>query len=552
MRERGESGDDARVPDAGDTSGWQGSAHERSAREFSAQELDARRAAAPGPQGWPESERESFAARLAELLLASGLTQQRAAEHVQQRWPGVTWKVTAQRISDWKNARDLPRPEPLKGLLRVLIEHARRRTADPAGLTPGLLSEEVWQRWWRAAEASPARRGTPDTGRDGPDGGRGGPPGALRSREARPLLLGVHRPIEAAGAAADALPSYVARDVDEDSGGLRARVRAAAERGGFVLLVGEPSAGKTRTAYEAVLCLLPDWWVLHPRDAAEVDAFARRVPPEGRVVVWLDELEGYLDGPDGLTAATVRALLNAEGPVLVIATMRSQRYATGSGDPTSSGGAGGAGRPVLGLAEVVLLGSRLSRGEQARARALAASDPQLRAALAVDDHGLTQTLAAAPQLVARWEVADPYAKALLNAAVDAVRLGWGSELPEGLLRRAAPGYCDVQARAAAPGDWFETALAYVLTPLNGGVRALAPVGSPDGGMGEVAGYRVADYLLRHVRRLRAGEPGPGTLWDAFVAHATDPGDLCRLAVAAEERGLHQYAARLYGAVVSAG
>ncbi|MFC5754917.1 hypothetical protein [Actinomadura rugatobispora] len=292
MRERAESGDDARVPDAGDTSGWQGSARERSAREFSAQELDARRAGPPEQREWQGRERDAFAARLAELLRASGLTQQRAAEHVRQRWPGAAWKVTAQRISDWKLARDLPRPEPLKGLLRVLIEQARRRTADPARLTPGLLSEEVWQRWWRAAEASPARRDAPDAGRGGPDGERSVPPGAVRSREARPLLLGVHRPIEADGADADALPSYVARDVDEDSGGLRARVRAAAGRGGFVLLVGEPSAGKTRTAYEAVLGLLPDWWVLHPRDAAEVDAFARRVPPAGRVVVWLDDLEG--------------------------------------------------------------------------------------------------------------------------------------------------------------------------------------------------------------------------------------------------------------------
>nr|BFE29734.1 hypothetical protein GCM10010200_019850 [Actinomadura rugatobispora] len=71
-------------------------------------------------------------------------------------------------------------------------------------------------------------------------------------------------------------------------------------------------------------------------------------------------------------------------------------------------------------------------------------------------------------------------------------------------------------------------------------------------MGEVAGYRVADYLLRHVRRLREAEPGPGALWDAFVAHATDPDDLRRLADAAEARGLHQSAAQLKEAVASAG
>ena len=49
-----------------------------------------------------------------------------------------------------------------------------------------------------------------------------------------------------------------------------------------------------------------------------------------------------------------------------------------------------------------------------------------RLALGAVGYGLTQTLAAAPQLVARWEdarAADPYAWAVLTAALDAARLG---------------------------------------------------------------------------------------------------------------------------------
>ena len=80
------------------------------------------------------------------------------------------------------------------------------------------------------------------------------------------------------------------------------------ERGGFVLLVGGSSVGKTRCAAEAVKALLPDWWLVHPAGPAEVAALAAAPLPQ--TVVWLDELQHYLDGEHGLTGAVMRALLN--------------------------------------------------------------------------------------------------------------------------------------------------------------------------------------------------------------------------------------------------
>ena len=85
------------------------------------------------------------------------------------------------------------------------------------------------------------------------------PVGAVRVRHARPHLLGVHEVISVPGAPDDVLPQYVLRDVDATEFGIRARVAAAAQRGGFVLLVGGSSVGKTRCAFEAVKTLLPDW-----------------------------------------------------------------------------------------------------------------------------------------------------------------------------------------------------------------------------------------------------------------------------------------------------
>jgi hypothetical protein len=131
----------------------------------------------------------------------------------------------------------------------------------------------------------------------------------VRVGKVDPRRLGVHAAISVPGVPDDVPPEYVPRDADAAEHGVRAMVAAAAERGGFVLLVGGSSVGKTRCAVEAVKALLPDWWLAHPAGPAEVSALAQAPPP--RTVVWLDELQRYLDGEHGLTGAVVRALLNA-------------------------------------------------------------------------------------------------------------------------------------------------------------------------------------------------------------------------------------------------
>lgn len=89
------------------------------------------------------------------------------------------------------------------------------------------------------------------------------PAGAVRVREARPRLLGVHASIQVDPAASE-LPAFVPRDFDTD---LRTAVNAAAEQGGFVLLVGGSSVGKTRALFEAVRAELSEWWLVHPNPA---------------------------------------------------------------------------------------------------------------------------------------------------------------------------------------------------------------------------------------------------------------------------------------------
>ena len=211
-----------------------------------------------------------------------------------------------------------------------------------------------------------------------------------------------------------------------------------------MLLVGGSSVGKTRCAVEAVKRLLPDWWLVHPGGPAEVTALAHAPPP--RTVVWLDELQRYLDGEHGLTGAAVRALVTAVHPAVIIGTLWPDRYTAYMAVPRPGGADPHAReRQVLDLAEVVRIAPEFSPAEQNRAHAAAARDRRLQIALSAAGYGLTQTLAAAPQLVARWEdaqAADPYAWAVLTAALDAARLGAG--------RRSVPASCGQPRLATAP------------------------------------------------------------------------------------------------------
>jgi hypothetical protein len=378
------------------------------------------------------------------------------------------------------------------------------------------------------------------------------PARVVRVSEADPRLLGVHAAIRVPGVPDEVLPEYVLRDVDDAELGVRASVAAAAERGGFVLLVGASSVGKTRCAVEAVKVWLPDWWLVRPAAPDQVAALAHR--PPRRTVVWLDELQRYFDGEQGLTDGVLEALLSAPHPVVIIGTLWPDLYAAYAALPEPGGADPHARqRHVLGQATAVVhIDAAFSAAEQDRARAAATRDPRLQIALDTAGYGLTQTLAAAPQLVDHWKdakTADPYAWGVLTAALDVTLLGARAPLSADFLRAAAPDYYTSRQQAEAPKNWFEQALDYATRKLLGAVAALTPVPA---GMGEVAGYTAADYLIQHVSRKRRYEHVPASTWDAALRYIDDPGDTVRLADSARDRLLYRYAIPLYQHATDAG
>lgn len=368
-------------------------------------------------------------------------------------------------------------------------------------------------------------------------------PRAVRVADVSPRALGVHASITL-DEQDSSLPAYVPRDIDGD---LRGVLRRGATRSVFALLVGRSSAGKTRCAYEAMTSVLPAWWLLHPAGADEVREFADAVVP--RTVVWLDELQRYLH--DGLRASAVESLLRSAEPVVIIGTLWPELYQELTAEP----------RPgqedkypderrLLRLGEVFDVASQLSAREHSRALEAAEDDSRIALALDWDDYPMTAVLAAAPELVRRWENApNPCSGALITAAIDSARLGVQAPLLPQVLESAVSGYLTPAERAAADQGWFEQSLAYATRPLRGAAAVLVPVGSA---MGQVAGYTVSDYLLQYGSQVRRTAIPPESFWDAYQLPGVSAADQVRLGQQAAHRALVIHAEPLYQLAKRAG
>jgi hypothetical protein len=381
-----------------------------------------------------------------------------------------------------------------------------------------------------------------------------GPPGWALAEVTDPFALEVHRPVQAdhPGVELPVLPAYVVREHDQQLAGV---VRAAAGgASGIAVLVGGSSTGKTRACWEALGLLRerPEQWRLwHPIDPSRPEAALGDLSLIGpRTVVWLNEAQFYLDQAVGglgeRVAAGLRELLRDKNraPVLVLATLWPQRWNALTARPQQEADLHPHARELLAGGDIAVP-SAFSAGQLRRLAAT--GDPRLaRAAAAAENGQVIQFLAGAPELIGRYRNAPPAAAALLDAAIDARRLGMGAALPLAFLEAAAPGYLTDIEWDGLGEDWLAEGLIYTAAPCNGirgplaGVRP-RPAHNPE--QIRPAAYRLADYLEQHGRRIRRGYIPPVSFWEAAARFASSA-DLPALAASAENRGLLRDAARL--------
>ncbi|MBM9503180.1 tetratricopeptide repeat protein [Actinacidiphila acididurans] len=356
----------------------------------------------------------------------------------------------------------------------------------------------------------------------------------------------------APGTGLGALPAYVARRFDEELAEVVAAV-VAGGRSDIAVLVGGSSTGKTRACWEAVRRLPDGWRLWHPVEPDPASALIGqldRVAPQ--TVVWLNEAQHYLLDPEHgkQLASKLRTLLNApdRGPVLILGTIWPEHWATLTSESSRGLDPHAQARQLVKNRSIVVPGVFTSE-ELAAARSSAATDSRMAEALQRAEQGqITQYLAGAPALIERYRAAPPAARALIEAAMDARRLGHGLALPRPLLETGAEGYLTDIEWDLLDDDWLEGALAYTSMPLRGTRGPLIRIRPRAGHRPESAqpAYRLADFLEQHGRQRRYGDRVPVAAWDALVRHAA-PGDRVHLATAARNRGLLRIAMRFYAA-----
>ncbi|MER5381774.1 tetratricopeptide repeat protein [Streptomyces sp. NPDC002688] len=336
----------------------------------------------------------------------------------------------------------------------------------------------------------------------------------------RPELAGVHP----ADGHPDhqAAPPYVERDAEP-------LLRQAVRESGFVLIVGESTAGKTRLAYEVTRSCFPRHAFVRPLARPALAHAVKVARRRRRAVLWLDDLENYL-GADGVTASALAELLQGRpGRIVVLATMRSQEFrrydAREESRLTGSDrDAWRVQREVLHLAAMVRLERRWSTAEQQRAAAHR-RDPRIRLALgSCDRFGLAEVVAAGPELLAAWENAwapgtNPRGAAIVAAAVDCRRSGLRRPASRQWLQDFHLPYLAERGGPDLQPEPFAEAMQWACT------AAYATSGLLIGNYSQ--GYIAFDYLLNAPRL----PPVPDHLWEALLSRvgAADAYDMGLLA-----------------------
>ncbi|MDV9171274.1 hypothetical protein R6V09_14235 [Streptomyces sp. W16] len=377
--------------------------------------------------------------------------------------------------------------------------------------------------------------------------------------ELDPYALEVHQSINVPGdKPAPLLPIYVPRDHDRC---VREKVNLAVSgQNVLVALVGESSTGKTRTFWEAIQHLPPKWRLWQALDSAphsDLTADLEKIGPH--TVVWLNEAQRFLltaDPAEGeqLAAALRRIMHSPERrPVLILVTLWPKYWDQLTSEPHDGQ------RDLHPHARHVLDGTSVrvpvtfEPKDLENLKEASAVDARLAQAMEhAEQRQVTQYLAGVPALIQRYQTAAPSVRALIDAAMDIRRIGYGEHMPLELLEAAAYEYLTDLQFDLLPEDWLEAALAQTAQPQRG-IRGPLTRARPrsKGSAKEPVRYRLADPLDQLGREERRRLFPPAGLWDLLAHHST-PTDALSIGESAEYRCLFHTAATFYKKAADSG
>jgi Tfp pilus assembly protein PilF len=292
------------------------------------------------------------------------------------------------------------------------------------------------------------------------------PPQQASKCDRHKLGVGKSTIVTSVGENEDAQP-YIARDVD-------AKLDRALGRDLFVVVRGASKAGKSRTAFEAIV-RRGDPLVLAARKGAAIADIALNsdLLPSGPAVVWLDKLDGYVRA--GLFDTVIRDLLLDRGELTIVGTIEDSAWdliVNADGHEKGSYEAG----DVLRSASIVRVG-QASADELQRARELYPAE--------VFEPSIGAHFVAARALRDRYLAANPPLTAIVRAVVDWQRTGTSTPIPRRALESLYVHYLD----GAEAGDLFEQGIAWANEADGSGARLLDSRGWPK------PEYSVPDHIV---------------------------------------------------------
>ncbi|MPY63200.1 nSTAND1 domain-containing NTPase [Streptomyces spongiae] len=279
--------------------------------------------------------RTAFAERLALLYKEAGNPPLKSVseavvrlQRVDER--GRPVRVSAQRISDWRRAKNVPAQfTALAAVLHILIPQARR--SQPAPVSPGLYDLTQWQRLWELAVADPA--GDPSAASAPSETGA-----KERTPAETPAVAGAVCPYRG-------LASYRQQDArwffgrERSTNALAAQLRAAEEPGGLVMLVGASGAGKSSLLNAGLVPALQSGATEEDSRAREVLQLVPGADPLGELTLRIPEL-AHLVSASGPSAAPQPGTLQFARSVRKFVTAWARREADSAAQPSAA-------RPVV-------------------------------------------------------------------------------------------------------------------------------------------------------------------------------------------------------------
>lgn len=340
--------------------------------------------------------------------------------------------------------------------------------------------------------------------------------------------------------------AYVRRDVDAE---LRERLRTQ----DFVLVTGESGAGKSRTALEAARAACPEWTLLVPaREPVQSNTLSRAIElfaalqggPEQHVLLWLDDLENFLDA-EALTDVLLNRWRGRRPPVTVLATMQEQRWASRRWPATAPGATEQAEGQPAGIS--LQAAALLLAGEPVKLPRLLTGAERPQAAELYGDWdwerlGLGEILGRGPELLEKLSAGEtwrPHGVAIVRAAIDWRRTGAGRAISrtelQGLSEQYLPDLLDRREDFAAGLRWACEALS------GSDIRLLRP---RYGRTADDEFYEPHDYVMADSER--RAEPVPQRTWEWILAcESLTPGEAVLVGDAAYTAGRYGAAERAY-------